>query len=209
MRNADKAILFSVALHAAFALVLGLCCRFSETDADIPLLDVSKVELSLISDSSRPAPSRAVSGENSQSSPAPAVDATDGKTPSSGTSPANEVPPAPSSPDIPKVEEPIVQMHSSQIDSAQVDAPAKPVNSIVPVYPKSSRRRGEEGLVKLTLSIDAMGIVSHAAVTVSSGFKELDAAALKAIRSATFQPARRGDDSVASTVGITLEFKLR
>ena len=46
-------------------------------------------------------------------------------------------------------------------------------------------------------------------VATSSGFAELDEAAMKAARTAKFSPARSGHDPVASTVRLKLQFKLR
>ncbi|MGN6150151.1 MAG: energy transducer TonB, partial [Rhizomicrobium sp.] len=48
----------------------------------------------------------------------------------------------------------------------------------IPGYPPLDRRLGHEGTVRLTLSIDALGAVSGAAVERSSGYDGLDAAAV-------------------------------
>ncbi|MDP6491332.1 MAG: TonB family protein [Kiritimatiellia bacterium] len=52
--------------------------------------------------------------------------------------------------------------------------------SVRPRYPLGSRLRGEEGLVQLTVRVDATGRAVDVAVTESSGYSALDRAAAKA-----------------------------
>ena len=92
---------------------------------------------------------------------------------------------------------------------ARLDAPPKPKRSIRPDYPKGARQRGEQGDVVVEIRINAKGTVDDVAVAVSSGFPELDEAAVKAARAAKFSPARSGHDAVASTARLKLSFKLR
>jgi len=92
---------------------------------------------------------------------------------------------------------------------ARIDAPPSPTRSIRPDYPKGARQRGEQGVVTLEILVDAKGVVSEAKVAVSSGFDELDEAAVKAARKAKFRPAKSGGKSVASMARLNLEFKLR
>ena len=92
---------------------------------------------------------------------------------------------------------------------ARLDAPPKPKRNIKPDYPKGARQRGEQGDVVLEIRVNAEGMVDGVKVAVSSGFAELDEAAIKAARTARFSPARSGHDAVASTARLTLSFKLR
>lgn len=92
--------------------------------------------------------------------------------------------------------------------AARIDAPAKLRRTIKPDYPASCRMRREEGAVTLEIEIAADGLVSHASVASSSGYRELDEAALKAVKAARFSPARSGRRPVASTANITLDFRL-
>lgn len=92
---------------------------------------------------------------------------------------------------------------------ALIDAPPRPRRNIVPDYPEGARRRGEEGGVTVEFTVDADGRVSAASVFSSSGFPELDAAALRAVKSARFVPARKGSSSVEATARLKLSFKLR
>ena len=92
---------------------------------------------------------------------------------------------------------------------ARLDAPPKPRRNIKPDYPKGARQRGEQGDVVLEIRVNAEGTVDGVKVAVSSGFAELDEAAIKAARAARFSPARSGHEDVASTARLKLQFKLK
>lgn len=76
------------------------------------------------------------------------------------------------------------------------------------IYPRESRLRGEEGDVLLEFTITERGTVSAVTIARSSGFPALDAAALKAAKTARFAPARSGDRAVGSVARMTLTFSL-
>lgn len=92
---------------------------------------------------------------------------------------------------------------------ARLDAPPHPKRNIRPDYPKGARQRGEQGDVILEIRVNAEGTVDDVKVATSSGFAELDEAAVKAARTAKFSPARSGRDPVASTARLKLQFKLK
>ena len=92
---------------------------------------------------------------------------------------------------------------------ARLDAPPKPRRNIRPDYPKGARQRGEQGDVILEIRVNAEGTVDDVKVATSSGFAELDEAAIRAARAAKFSPARSGHDPVASTARLKLQFKLK
>ena len=92
---------------------------------------------------------------------------------------------------------------------ARIDAPPRLTQAIKPDYPKGARQRGEEGDVALELAIDAGGRVEAVAVAASSGFPELDAAAVRAAGKARFIPAKAGRVAVPSAARITVNFRLR
>ena len=62
-------------------------------------------------------------------------------------------------------------------------------NCAVPNYPAASARNGDTGTVGLALLIAPDGRVSDAKVTSSSGFRELDRAAVAALSMCKFKPA--------------------
>lgn len=92
---------------------------------------------------------------------------------------------------------------------ARIDAPPRLTQAIKPDYPKGARQRGEEGDVALELAIDAGGRVEAVAVAASSGFPELDAAAVRAAGKARFIPAKSGRVAVPSAARITVNFRLK
>ena len=92
---------------------------------------------------------------------------------------------------------------------AKLDAPPKPKRNIKPDYPKGARQRGEQGDVVLEIRVNAEGTVDDVKVAASSGFAELDEAAIRAAKAAKFSPARSGHDPVASTARLKLQFKLK
>ena len=93
-------------------------------------------------------------------------------------------------------------------NQARIDAPPRPLKAIRPEYPKASRQRGEEGDVVVVLSINEQGHVESASVAESSGYQELDAAAIRAANKARFSPAKRGRTAVASEARVTITFRL-
>ncbi len=78
-----------------------------------------------------------------------------------------------------------------------------------PEYPALSRRLGEEGSVRLALTIAEDGMVIDAVVVKSSGFARLDAAAIEWIKGHwRYTPAMRGRMPIKATAETTLTFKL-
>ena len=92
---------------------------------------------------------------------------------------------------------------------AKLDAPQKPRRNIRPDYPKGARQRGEQGDVVLEIRVNADGTVDGVSIAVSSGFAELDEAAVRAAKAARFSPARSGREPVASTARLKLQFRLK
>ena len=77
-----------------------------------------------------------------------------------------------------------------------------------PNYPESSRRRGEEGVVRVELFVDPAGKVTDVRVLESSGFSALDAEAVKTVRDWRFRPAQRSGLPVADSITTAVHFRL-
>ncbi len=77
-----------------------------------------------------------------------------------------------------------------------------------PVYPPLSRRQGEEGKVLLKVRVSAKGDALDVALAKSSGFPRLDNAAIDAVSRWRFVPAKRGDETVDSSVVVPITFAL-
>ena len=77
-----------------------------------------------------------------------------------------------------------------------------------PNYPEASRRRGEQGVVRVELLVDPNGRVVDVRVLESSGFSTLDAEAVKTVRDWRFRPAQRAGVPVAGSITTAVHFRL-
>ena len=77
-----------------------------------------------------------------------------------------------------------------------------------PEYPSEARRLHQEGTVLLRVQVSARGRVEAVELARSSGTSSLDEAALQGVRGWEFEPARRGDTPIASTVTVPVRFRL-
>ena len=77
-----------------------------------------------------------------------------------------------------------------------------------PRYPDSARRQGVEGVTTLRFIVLTNGHVGQIAVSHSAGHVELDRAAVDAVRTWRFEPARRGKEAVAVWVTLPVRFEL-
>ena len=79
-----------------------------------------------------------------------------------------------------------------------------------PKYPSSSRRAGHEGTTIITFVVGTSGRVTSARITKSSGHAALDQAAISAVRTWRFTPARNGlGHAVPSTYKQSIPFRLK
>jgi protein TonB len=77
-----------------------------------------------------------------------------------------------------------------------------------PKYPESARRAGIEGITTLRFEVRADGSVGTMTVEKSTGSHDLDQAAMTAVRTWRFDPARRGTEAVAVWVTLPVRFEL-
>ncbi|MDZ4737393.1 MAG: TonB family protein [Rhodospirillaceae bacterium] len=82
------------------------------------------------------------------------------------------------------------------------------LSNLEPEYPWASRRAGEEGRILLRVEVSADGTVDSINVAESSGHRRLDEAALEAVRQWRFEPARVGEQAVATSVTVPVTFRL-
>lgn len=79
-----------------------------------------------------------------------------------------------------------------------------------PKYPPAARRAGQQGTVTLSFTIGSSGTVISARIAKSSGYTLLDNAALSAIRSWRFKPARNAlGEAVSYSYTLPVPFRLR
>lgn len=79
---------------------------------------------------------------------------------------------------------------------------------VEPVYPRSARRAGHEGKVIVEVMVLANGRVGDVAVVESSGYGELDEAAVKAAKKSRFVAATLGGVAVDSQKRLAFRFVL-
>lgn len=215
------ALALSALVHALLAGGLVLCVPFGEfLKTEVPPFDLSSVELSFSEEEDESAPPSAAMPE----APLP-----DGVKPGESHPPEPDLSlPAPPPPEAETLEVPrpaevretlpeirVAGRSNPAVASvpapqqARIDAPPRPFVTIRPAYPREARQRGEQGRVLVEVRIDELGRVDAVAVVESSGFAALDAAAVKAVRTAKFRPARAGGRPVADTRRMPVEFKLK
>jgi protein TonB len=76
--------------------------------------------------------------------------------------------------------QPAVEEMDADMQDKGVEASAISSAAVRPRYPLGARLRGEEGLVRLAVRVDATGKAEEVEVVESSGFTALDRAAVKA-----------------------------
>jgi protein TonB len=83
------------------------------------------------------------------------------------------------------------------------------LNNPGPVYPMSSRRKREQGTVRMRVQVGPDGAPLQVLLDRTSGYRDLDAAALDVVKKRwRFAPAKQGDRAVAAWVTVPLEFSL-
>ncbi len=88
------------------------------------------------------------------------------------------------------------------------DREVTPIARVQPEYPPAAARVQEEGTVLVRVQVDASGNPSEVSIARRSGSRELDRAALDAVRKWRFRPAIRGGRPIASVAEVPVEFKL-
>lgn len=79
-----------------------------------------------------------------------------------------------------------------------------------PPYPGVARKLGQQGTTKLRLTISPQGVVTSADIVQSSGFPDLDQAAVNWVMSRwRYNPAMQGGVAVASTALAAVVFNLK
>ncbi|MFC5570172.1 energy transducer TonB [Lysobacter yangpyeongensis] len=86
-------------------------------------------------------------------------------------------------------------------------APSPIAGNPMPEYPAVALRHGEGGTVVLQVQVDARGQPIDVDVARRSGSRELDRAALQAVRDWRFKPATRNGKPVTSVIELPIDFK--
>lgn len=97
---------------------------------------------------------------------------------------------------------------STRAPSTGATTLAMPISSPPPRYPQRAVQRRETGTVRVQVQVGADGNPVDVSVLESSNSRDLDRAALDAVRRWRFRPAQRDGQAVAGTVVVPIEFKL-
>ncbi|MBK8323400.1 MAG: energy transducer TonB [Betaproteobacteria bacterium] len=92
--------------------------------------------------------------------------------------------------------------------ASAVVVPAAYLATPEPAYPASAREEGEEGIVLLKVRVSRSGLPEEIVLERSSGFRELDRAAVAGVKRWTFTPARRGAEPIEAWMRIPVRFRL-
>ena len=117
------------------------------------------------------------------------------------------VPPQPPAPPPPPIAAaPTQAAPQGPVTAARFDADY--LHNPKPSYPAISRRNSEEGKVLLRVRVSAQGTALDVDIKQSSGFARLDEAAREAVGRWRFVPAKRGDETIESSVVVPITFAL-
>jgi len=97
---------------------------------------------------------------------------------------------------------------STRQSAATADREATVSSQVAPDYPVAAARNREEGTVLVRAEVDAAGKPTNVEGVRRSGSRDLDRAAVAAVKRWSFQPAIRDGKAVASTVQVPVEFTL-
>ncbi|MGE5547002.1 MAG: energy transducer TonB [Solirubrobacterales bacterium] len=86
---------------------------------------------------------------------------------------------------------------------------ARPISAEKPAYPRAARQRGWEGLVVLTVRVNAEGCPTDVAIKVSSGIGILDTAARDAVSRWRFSPALDAGRPIEAALDVPVRFSLK
>jgi protein TonB len=88
------------------------------------------------------------------------------------------------------------------------DRDPSPLARTQPEYPAAALRAREEGTVLVRVEVDASGNPTNVGIAKRSGSRDLDRAAMAAVRKWKFEPAMKDGKAVASTVQVPVDFTL-
>lgn len=102
-------------------------------------------------------------------------------------------------------------MAGSGMSAAAADTSAPHVNTALPTpvqYPAAAQAAGEQGTVVVQLFIDGTGAPSRYSVVKSSGFPDLDLAALETAMNWHYVPAQRDGGPVSDWTKVSVVYTL-
>ncbi|KRG39781.1 energy transducer TonB [Stenotrophomonas pictorum JCM 9942] len=103
---------------------------------------------------------------------------------------------------------PPAQTAPAPVADTPTDRPVPlPDQSPAPTYPPAALRRGDSGTVVVQAVVDTRGVPLDVKIIQRSGSRDLDRAALDAVRNWRFQPAQSNGQPMQGTLEIPFDFK--
>ncbi|HIE26143.1 TPA: energy transducer TonB [Candidatus Poribacteria bacterium] len=96
---------------------------------------------------------------------------------------------------------------TQNFDLSSVTEPPRFIKKTIPEYPELAKQAEKEGVVILEAEIGLDGNATNIAVVQSLGYG-CDEAAVAALRSSRFKPARKGDTAIVARIQIPYRFRL-
>ena len=196
-----------VALIISLALLVIVFQAWKRVDRDVQTVDKVEVEIEV---------TEVPQTEQQQRAPAPArpsipIESEDEDIPDDATIETTDIDLTELPPPPPPPEEEVDQ--SAQIFVAY-DEPPQPIGGFAAIqrnlkYPEIARKAGVEGRVVVNVLIDESGRVVDAKILKSLGNNGCDEAAIEAIKSVKWKPAKQRDKPVKVWVGIPVVFMLK
>lgn len=106
------------------------------------------------------------------------------------------------------VANPPLQIQNMPLRGAVTEVKPNYMRNPAPVYPREARQNGWEGVVLLEVLVNKSGETGDVIIKQSSGYNSLDRAALQAVKSWRFRPARLENRPIESSVQIPIRFKM-
>jgi protein TonB len=222
LRHTDQRLLlmcivFSVALHAALLMLLPEYRAPRDVLAKPLIVEIAKLE-PVIEPPQKEPEVRPVPREQPPVVRRPPLDplpnpATEDKPlPIASAPPILSLPPEPA-PSAP----PAVTVAPAPPEPTRVVTPPPPprvrtdaayLHNPSPAYPMAARRRGDQGTVAVKVLVSADGFPANVSLEKTSGYPALDEAALNAVRTWRFVPAREGGQAVEALYIVPVVYKL-
>lgn len=91
--------------------------------------------------------------------------------------------------------------------ASEASTAPEPTRTPAPRYPARALRNGDTGTVMVRAEIGADGVPTAVSVERGSGSRDLDRAAIEAVRRWRFRPATRGGQPTTGSVVVPIDFK--
>lgn len=148
--------------------------------------------------------------ERESASPAPVPEAQDRPKLVSGKPKPQKKASSSVSKQVPSSVRPVRTTFGTAAEESAALVPARPeyLTNPPPRYPMSARRSKREGLVVLLVEVSAAGRAEEVSLLASSGFEDLDGAALETVKGWRFKPATRLGAPASSRIEVPVRFVL-